>query len=145
MAFDGKSLAADRQVGHHKLAIKKIWRLKDGSLFSGCGLYDQMVEVVEWLDKGAKEDKKPWLPNEQESVFVLVSAHDGRGYWLTYPYLRRIPFTEKFFAIGSGSEYAMGAMAAGLGAKRAVEIAALFDRETGKGVDSVRLPKRTAK
>lgn len=131
MAWDGKSLAADRLVGEG-YTLSKIWRLKDGSLFSGCGNYDDLVEVAEWLDHGAKPDKKPTIP-DAESDFIIVD-NKGRVYWLTQPYLRPIRFNEKIIALGSGGPYALGAMKAGADARSAVAIASECDPRTGKGI-----------
>ena len=44
-------------------------------------------------------------------------------------------------AIGSGSEYALGAMAMGASAKRAVQIASRFDPSTGRGVTVAKVRK----
>lgn len=131
IAWDGKSLAADRLVGEG-YTLSKIWRLKDGSLFSGCGNYDDLVEVAEWLDHGGKPDKKPTLVSG-ESDFLLVDSK-GRCYWFTVPFLRPIRFNEKLVALGSGGPYALGAMKVGADAKRAVEIASECDIRTGKGI-----------
>jgi hypothetical protein len=46
--------------------------------------------------------------------------------------------------MGSGGEYALGAMAAGADAKQAVEIACLLDVSSGAGVDVLRLPTSAA-
>jgi hypothetical protein len=135
VCWDGKSLAADRLViaDGTSYTMSKIWRLKDGSLFSGCGLYDQMVEVADWLDHGAKHDKRPWLSIEQDSQFLLVYPN-GSIHWLTHPYLRPVKYNEKIVAMGSGGPYALGAMKAGADAKRACEIALELDSGSGRGV-----------
>jgi ATP-dependent protease HslVU (ClpYQ) peptidase subunit len=135
-------LAADRQVGEIH-SCRKIFPLGDGSYLAGAGYYDQCVEVVEWWKAGQKRDALPTFPDDlgEGSSLLLVKA-DGSAYWLTWPYLRPVPIAEEFVAVGSGSEYALGALAAGMGAKRAVEIATRFDPQTGKGVDVVRVVKR---
>ena len=148
VAFDGRVLAADRLVsGGFPCSMGKIWKLKSGAYFTGCGSYDRMVEVADWLDKYDPADgdaKRPWLPPEQDTIFILVSP-EGQGAWLSWPYLRPVTFPERRFAVGSGSEYAIGAMAAGVGAVKAVRIASEYDADTGLGVDWVRVVKRTKK
>lgn len=136
MAWDGKQLAADRLAGD-AYTVSKIWRLKDGSLFSGCGNYDDLVEVADWLEHGAKPEKKPTLPEGNESDFIIIDPK-GVAYWLTSPYLRRVKFSEKMVALGSGGPVALGAMKAGADAKRAVEIASECDPRTGKGITVVK-------
>ena len=136
VAWDGKVLAADRLVSPY-YSMGKIWRLPDGSLFSGCGDYNHMTEIAEWLQHGEKKTTKPVI-EDNESTFIIITP-DGACHWMSLPYLRPIKFLEPFVAIGSGSEFAMGAMAMGAGARKAVEVAARFDRATGKGVDALRL------
>jgi ATP-dependent protease HslVU (ClpYQ) peptidase subunit len=41
--------------------------------------------------------------------------------------------------VGSGGEFAMGAMAAGANARKAVSIACQLDYYTGKGIDTVKV------
>ena len=141
VAWDGKSIAADRQLGH-RMEVGKLFRLKSGGILGGAGWYSQIVEVVAWLNEGAKPADKPKFPDAEESGsdFLLIEP-DGSPYWLTWPFLRRVKINETYSAIGSGCEYALGAMANGASAKRAVEIACKFDPSTGKGVNVIRVKK----
>ena len=145
IAWDGKSIAADKLCGG-RYTVNKIWKLPDGSVIGGAGLYDHIVEVVAWIAEGGNEDKRPKLPESQEegSDLLLVDA-DGKAYWLTWPYLRKVPITEKYEAIGSGSEFALGAMAMGASAQRAVQIASRFDPNTGRGVTVAHVGKQGKK
>lgn len=138
VAFDGRTLAADRKMGGWMDACK-IFKLKDGRYLAGAGYYDQIVEVVAWIDEGAHPDKKPKLPEDEGSSLLLVE--EGAAYWLTWPYLRTVLVRDPFVAIGSGGEFALGAMAAGANARKAVEIACRFDPHSGKGVHSVKVTK----
>ena len=135
-------LAADRQVGEVHSA-RKIFDVGGGSYIAGAGYYDQAFEVAEWWRAGCKRDALPTFPedNEKGSDLLLVKP-DGSAYWLTWPYLRPVPVAEQFVAVGSGSEYALGALAMKATAKRAVEVAIQFDPQSGKGVDVVRVVKR---
>lgn len=142
IAFDGKSVAADKLCGG-RYTVPKLWRLPDGSVIGGAGDYDQIVEVVAWISEGAAEDRKPRFPDDRENGSdILLVESDGKAFWLTWPYLRKVQITEKFEAIGSGSEFALGAMAMGASAQRAVQIASRFDPNTGRGVSVVHLDKR---
>lgn len=44
---------------------------------------------------------------------------------------------EKMWAVGSGSDYAKGAMAMGADVRKAVEVASLFDVNTGRGIETM--------
>lgn len=125
-------LFADRLVtGHHAIAMTKLEPLLDGSIIAVAGSTSLQLAIVEWLDGG----EKPTL-HKDDGVGYLRAYPDGR---VTYssdlrPELR-VDETGLFYAIGSGSDYAMGAMAAGAGPKVAIEIAGQFDPCTGRGID----------
>jgi hypothetical protein len=144
IAYRKPFLAADmRSSGWVKL--HKIFPLGNDGYVAGAGYYDQVVEVATWLSSGSDPEKRPSIPDSDDSSNILIVDGGGVCYWLTVPYLRPIKIEEPFIAIGSGAEFAMGAMAAGASATRAVEIAAMYDPSTGDGVQTVRCgprPKR---
>lgn len=142
-AFDGKVLAADRLCGAW-YSVGKIFKLPDGSYLTGCGTYDELLEVATWVIKfNMDPDKRPQI----EDTSILIVEKDGKASWLTVPWLRPVPILEPFVAGGSGGDFALGAMAAGVGAKRAVEIACKYDKASGGGVDAIRVvpPKKGEK
>lgn len=138
VAWRAGVIAADRKVDSW-MNVGKLFRLKDGSILSGCGNYDDIVEVAHWLRHGAKDDAKPDLARN-ESDF-LIAKPNGSCVWLTDPFLRQVVVLDEYIAIGSGAQFALGAMAAGASSKRAVEIACRFDPLTGKGVNVIRVKK----
>lgn len=124
------------------MSAGKIFRLSNGSHLAGAGYYDQIVEVVAWLNAGSDPKERPVFPADLDegSELLLIQAN-GEAFWLTWPYLRPVKINEDFAAVGSGSEFALGALAMGATAKRAVEIASRFDQATGKGINAVRIVK----
>ena len=138
-------LAADRRIGDWMTA-KKIFPVGKVGWVTGAGFYDQLAEIATWIAEGSKPEQKPALPDDCSSTIVMVDRQGG-CFWLTWPYLRPVPVQEPFFAVGSGAEYALGAMAQGASAKEAVLIASRFDPATGNGVDVVRVlqPKKEKK
>lgn len=130
VVWDGKTLAADRRMAEY-MTTCKIFPIP-GGYFSGAGSMDQLVEVAAWLQESGD---KPRLPDEPESEFIVVRGSEA--FWLTWPWLREVRIREPFAALGSGSEYALGALAMGADAETAVKVAAQFDRHTGGGVDAV--------
>lgn len=139
IAWDGTYLAADKQMGGRHTA-GKVFPLGDGHYLAGAGYYDQIVEVVHWINQGAVEDAKPRLSPDDGSDILLVEP-DGTAYWLTWPYLRRIKLNEPYASVGSGGDYALGAMAMGASARKAVSIAMRFDPYTGKGITNIKVRK----
>lgn len=130
IAWDGRSLAADRRMSGY-MTTCKIYPIEGGYL-AGAGIPDQIVEVAAWLQEGAD---KPALPDAAESEFLIVRGNEA--FWMTWPYLREVRVREPFAVLGSGGPYALGALAMGADAKTAVEVAAQFDTDTGGGVDTV--------
>lgn len=139
IAFDGTTLAADRKMGG-RYNVQKIFKVPQGYA-AGCGDYDYVLEVIQWLRDGSNRDNLPNLPDEDKANIIYITP-EGKVAWLTWPYLRPAMMSEKKVAYGSGSEYALGAMAAGATAKQAVAIACRFDPHTGQGIDSVKVVKK---
>jgi len=142
IAYDGKTLAADRQMGDW-MNVGKIFKLKDGRHIAGAGKnFDAIRRIVAWLAAGAKQNDRPDIQSEDAPDLLIVDSK-GACNWMTWPYHEGLVITEPFFAVGSGCEYALGALAAGANARRAVEIACRFDSGSGKGIDAVRVVKPT--
>lgn len=136
IAFDGTTLAADRKMGN-RYNVQKIFKVPDGYA-AGCGNYDYVIEIIEWLANGSDREKMPNLPDGTEADVIIVSPK-GRVSWLTWPFLRPQRLSETKVAYGSGSDIALGAMAAGATARQAVAIACRFDQHTGGGIDVVKV------
>lgn len=136
VAFDGQHLAADKLMGGRH-TVSKIFQISDTLWFAGAGDYCQIVEVAEWLKAGAPSDAKPEV--DGDSDYLLIDK--GRPYWLTVPFLRKVKIKERVAALGSGSMYALGAMAAGASAKAAVKIACVYDPNSGKGITCIKVRK----
>lgn len=130
VVWDGKTLAADRRMAGF-MTTCKIFPF-DGGYIAGAGAMDQLAEVALWMQKGGD---KPRLPEDAESEFLVIRGK--RAFWLTWPYLREIRIREPFAALGSGADYALGALAMGADARRAIQVAAQFDPHTGGGIDAV--------
>lgn len=131
IATDGETMAADGLCTQHGTVIDrnrvKVHRLEDGRIVGGCGDTADNELVVEWLAAGAKSGEEPVISDAGSVVLVL---HPCGGVDIIDRQCRplRIPTP---IAIGSGCDYAMGAMDAGASPERAVEIAAARNPNTG--------------
>ncbi len=148
IAFDGRSMAADKQMNtggmKHLNASSKIRRgpyRGQPALYGGSGTTVFSAAVTEWLIAGEPEDKRPELPGPEDTFTVIVATADGVFEYIDS--LRPIFLGDIPWAIGSGAEYAFGAMDAGACAKRAVEIACGRDCSSGMGIDVLTLKRKT--
>jgi ATP-dependent protease HslVU (ClpYQ) peptidase subunit len=91
------------------------------------GSVDDAHSILEWF---MEPDNKP--PRVKASEYIILSA-DKKIFTFTNPH-RWIEIGEQYYSIGSGAQYALGALAAGKSPKEAVEISAKCDPHTGMGV-----------
>lgn len=133
IAWDGKVLAGDRQrtFGGTPIPVTKVFR-QDRYVFGCSGNSDECVLLATWLAHGMPVNDKP----KCDDVGALL-VRDSKLYYITSPHLLLLEIDAPFFAIGSGADYALGAMAMGADAATAVKVAAKLDVNTGMGVDCV--------
>lgn len=136
IAWDGSTLAADRQVscGDLRAEGRKLYRVGDvGIAFAGDA--SRAEALLAWWKAGADPEKwPPFQRNDAQWVLMVIADANGCRYYENEPfpvaaYGRR--------AFGQGREVAAGAMAAGADARRAVEIANAICSGCGFGVDAV--------
>ncbi|SKB50874.1 hypothetical protein [Luteibacter sp. 22Crub2.1] len=131
VCYDGTSLAADSQIGGtFKHTQRKLVTLPDGSFAAGAGTVADIQAFLRALVAG--EDQP------EGEYDVLVSHLDGRVVHYD-SYGMRLDVTGRPYAVGSGAQFAMGAMAAGKSAKRAAEIACGLDESSGRPVHTVKV------
>jgi len=129
IAWDGKSLAADRQTSMFRGACTKVVRLACGHLFGSSGDLRDGVSVQKWLEGGGEKPKV-------SDSFHAILIEFGTLYVLEEN-LSRIKYDRPFFAVGSGRDFAMAAMLLGKTARDAVLIAHQLDVNTGADVDEL--------
>ena len=139
IAWDGKTLAADKRAVSQNLilTVTKVFE-GDGYIGAYSGNIDQGLEMADWYAKGAnpetfpasQRDKEDWTP------FIIIHHDD-----LKIKSYERTPFAmtfeDKFYAMGSGRDFAITAMHLGRSAIEAVEIASQLDCCSGNGFDSL--------
>jgi hypothetical protein len=137
IAWDGKALAGDRlaDYGGTRIRVRKVnivsWRGQRW-LVGAAGSKPIHEAWLRWLRGG----DKPAI-NDSHSFTALLVDEKRRAWQMEWTLeMWRVP--HKFHAVGSGRGEALGAMAMGANAQRAVQIAALFDIGVGLGVDVVR-------
>lgn len=140
IAWDGQTLAADRQgtIGNLKTSCTKIFRLRDGRLFGGAGEHQDSLLVRDWLNGGERPS------DVGEGFSGIVIALEAVVHRLENK-LVLDPVEERFYAIGSGSPYALMAMDLGKDAREAVARTSRYDPNTGTEIDTLRLKKPRGK
>ena len=146
IAWDGKRIAADRMCSIGNAPVRspypKIRRLVYKNLpavMGTSGSVEYGHALMDWLQAGAHAGKEPELSNDVDSNYCMVLLATKDGVYLFSNSCVGVPLGVIPWAAGSGADYALGAMAAGACAKRAVEIAITLDVNSGCGVDVLRL------
>ena len=142
IAWDGKVLAADRQSlrGDTIGSTKKIWSLKNGGAIACAGLLPHGLALKNWVENGMKKEEFPQV-NENEKWALLVVVLPGKPVVFYENRPEPIEIFDPFVAWGVGREVALGVMAMGGDAIRAVEIASQFVSGCGNGCDHVCVEK----
>ena len=143
IAWDGKQIAADRQVVAGEIVQRgfKIKKLKNGEIVGWTGNHAAGLLLVQWYENGADLDDWPEFQSSEDWSHIIICRSSGLYYTDSLPCWFKTK--EKFTAFGSGRDVALGAMAAGASAKKAVEITNALCTSCGLGVDSFPVPKRT--
>lgn len=143
IAWDGRDLVGDRRLMNGNTPTvsprPKVHRLiaPNGrvALFGFSGASAVADAWLHWLAGG---DEPRWPADDERWSAMMID--DTGMVWLRFSGVHAwTQHGRKAWAIGSGCDYALGAMTAGSGARRAVQVAALLDVGTGDGIDVVRL------
>jgi ATP-dependent protease HslVU (ClpYQ) peptidase subunit len=129
IAFDGKTLAADSQstTGSTRGRAVKIAKSADGFVVAGAGEFAVVKQWIRWVLDGRPAERQPELADE---ATVIVLEPRGRAVMFSGSAVSQ-PLPRKQWAIGSGSDFALGAMAMGADARTAVKVACRFDVYSG--------------
>ena len=137
IAWDGKTLAADRQMtwADMRSTVNKLRQLPNGEVLAVTGDSARAVAVLRWYEEGADPEKWPKCQTETDYARLIVARHGGRLVYFDWlPMEQQI--IDPFMAFGAGRDFAMGALAMGADAKKAVGIACRFSVGCGLGIDS---------
>ena len=127
-------IAADSQTTNGVLAgkTKKLFKLKNAAI-GFAGLLTDGLKLIEFLK--SDEDKPPELSEDFESLMMDLRTGKCAYYDRT---LIAVKIMDKFEAIGTGSELAIGAMEHGATAIEAVRVAIKRDINSGGRVAVIR-------
>lgn len=138
-AWDGKTLAADKQATNHG-TVARVTKLdkhvtdKGTYLLTGCGEFGVLAAMMAWFKAGQNVADFPKI--DDKATLAVVTP---RGGLLIYESPFPMGLEEKFYAGGAGRDFALAAMACGKTATEAVEIAIKYEESCGLGVDTLEL------
>lgn len=127
-------MASDKKASGegYTYTVTKIRRCPDGRLIGVSGKCSACSVLLDWLETGAHGDPPVKLDSDDWGDMIEVRPDGSVWLWGEYG---RYRVHDNIAAIGSGMSYALGAMACGKTAEKAVAIAALFDPMTDARVD----------
>lgn len=136
IAYRNGIIAADQQAsyGNVKRTVSKLFRLENGEVIGFTGTSSAAMELLAWYRAGAKKEDWPQAMQDTDDWAQMIVAYPGGCRWYDkrpYPQEVQDPFT----AWGCGAEFAMGAMAMGADAVKAVQIAIEYCDGCGGSVD----------
>ena len=134
IAYDGETLAADSRFtnGYVDDTAKKIFKI--GNIYiATAGRYSQALIFIKWCRDRTKE--KPKAADLGE--FQALEIRNGKPFEYD-EHCEPVPMSIPA-AVGSGAQFAMGAMKAGLNSKQAVRIAMKLDHNTGGKIKTVKI------
>lgn len=102
-----------------------IFRTRDGGLVAMCGDTNMARSFVRWIEANEDEAQIPRIPEKTDFGAIVVGRNGVVGRFTES--FQRQDIDAEFHALGSGSLLALGAMAMGASAEKAVEIACQFD------------------
>jgi ATP-dependent protease HslVU (ClpYQ) peptidase subunit len=124
-------MASDSRVGHGANSFRSVKLFEVGKELIGVsGNLSNAMKFVDWYAAGCDTDSEPAFEGEGFDALVL----DGARLMAWDDSMVPMRVLEPFYAIGSGSQAAMGAMLAGATAEKAIEIAAKLDSNTDSNV-----------
>ncbi len=140
IAWDGITLAADKYAYVNGITgiTTKIRRVKN-LLVGVSGNNVLTPQIFTWAETGFLDSAMPELqkdPRDHSAIMVITADREILLYEnTTTPWVQERPF----WAIGSGREFAIGAMAAKATAVEAIAIAADYAALCGRGCDTLTL------
>lgn len=145
VVWDGRSMAGERMYCIGGTPVKgpapKIRRLTwkgVPAVMGASGVLEYGNALMDWLESGTPAGREPMLPSDDDDgANVLLATADMT--YLFHNSLTPVAIGKIPWAAGSGANYALGAMAMGASARKAVEIACGLDVNSGMGIDVLRL------
>lgn len=144
---DGKTIAADTLATHGDLICqgpRKKLVCRDGRIFGWSGPTCFQSEWIDWYLAGAKPGTTlPGLGDDDDGNMLIVETDGSLKFALLGKTNSRVSEACYPMAVGSGRDFAMGAMVHGATAEDAVRVAMKLDPYSGGDVVVVTIPQKS--
>ena len=142
VATDGQSMASDSRItddggAMDQLNFPKIRKLKD-CIAGFAGDVESGILFFNWLERGEQDDPAQKPPLDDDVFIGLVLRANG-VFWYGSKLIPGGVACGTPAAIGSGGDFAMGAMLAGKTPAESVRLACRVDSNSGGKVRTLRL------
>lgn len=140
VAWDGKHLVADCQCTHGNVPkkVQKVFGFTRDGILHGAGFVGvaaEGLELLEWYKDGAIPEL---MPSCEDTELIVATA----SWCVSYnDSAMALPILEKYYASGSGTDFATSALSLGKTARQAVLHAIKHDVYCGMGTKSIKLCK----
>lgn len=150
IAWDGKLLAADKRATNTDGLVRTVtkitevhWQDEDSGtdikyITGIAGDPDVCMELLSWFQDGADPSEFPVTADKGDGTLVAISHEFGVQQWSKGP--EPIYFEDDFLAWGAGRDFAIAAMAMGMSAVEAVDLASKHNAFCGNGIDVLPMP-----
>lgn len=142
IASDGKTVAADGQctAGHEILCTNRVKLEAWGDcVLAFSGAIALQPVAFRWFKDGAVPEKVEGALKDKDWTLTVFRDGTASYYRNDCPYPLEVPYP---FSIGSGEDYAMGALMAGTTSRAAIEIACAKDTMTSGKITVVEIPRK---
>lgn len=137
IVFKKGVMAGDSQItdGNHNFSqVQKVFKL-DGYLLGVAGTFSECQGYKSWIETSMDMKVFP-EETEVDGCALLYDTNKELLYLLEKN--EKIILGDEFVAIGSGAQFAIGALEQGASAKKAVQVASKYDVYTGGDIKVVR-------
>jgi hypothetical protein len=110
-------------------------KLSNGEVLAWSGWQDGGLAMADWYERGADPQSFPALQADENRWSRLIVATPS-GVFIYERLPVRCDVLDPFCAWGAGMDYALGALAMGADARKAVEVACEFSVDCGFGFEA---------
>lgn len=132
IVYKNGELGADSLFTVERTALyqPKIFCIEDSLVWASCGWLDGNKKIANWVIAGADYTTYPANPDENLCEVIFMNKH-SLFTCVMPPIITEVVLNDDYYAWGSGSHYAWGALEQGASIEEALLVASKYDPHTG--------------